>query len=169
VTKLLPKLGPTLGGTTVTITGTEFTGANAVQFGTSSATSFTVVSPTVITATAPPLPAGIVDVTVTNAIGTSAISSKDHFKYAPTVEDVSPNSGSTAGGNAITVTGTGFAVGTGATVFKFGKAKATGVSCASSTSCTMTSPPGVGGTVDVTATVNKVVSPLNVSDKFTYS
>ena len=33
----------------------------------------------------------------------------------------------------------------------------------------MTSPPGAAGTVDVTATVNKAVSPVKANDKFTYS
>jgi len=33
----------------------------------------------------------------------------------------------------------------------------------------MTFPPGAAGTVDVTATVAKAVSSVNVYDKFTYS
>ena len=45
--------GPAAGGTAVTITGTNFTGATAVKFGTTAATTFTVNSATSITATAP--------------------------------------------------------------------------------------------------------------------
>ena len=70
--------GPTTGGTSVTVTGTAFTGATAVHFGTATAT-FTVVSSTSITATAP-AGTGTVNVTVTTAGGTSATSA-DKFTY----------------------------------------------------------------------------------------
>ena len=53
VTSLSPTSGPTGGGTSVTITGTSFTGATAVTFGATAATGFTVNSATQITATAP--------------------------------------------------------------------------------------------------------------------
>ncbi len=56
---------------------------------------------------------------------------------APTVTSVSPNSGTTAGGTAVTITGTNFA--TGATV-TFGGTAATNVVVASSTSITATTP-----------------------------
>ena len=46
VTGVSPTSGPTAGGTTVTITGTGFTGATKVLFGAVAATSFTVVSST---------------------------------------------------------------------------------------------------------------------------
>ena len=169
VTKLAPKVGPVAGGTSVTITGTEFTGATAVSFGSAAASSFTVNSPTSITAVAPAASPAIVNLTVTNTAGVSAISTKDHYTYAPTVEAVTPNAGSVSGGTSVAVTGTGFAPGSTATLFKFGKAKATAVLCSSSTSCTMKSPAGVAGTVNVTATVNKAVSPVNApGDSFTY-
>jgi hypothetical protein len=86
------------GGTTITITGTNFTGATAVTFGSTPATSFTVVSKTKITATAP-AGTGIVDVTVTTAGGTSSKTSKDHYTYvpAPTVTGVTPTTGPKAG------------------------------------------------------------------------
>ncbi len=64
----------------------------------------------------------------------------------PTVTAVSPNSGPSTGGTALTVTGTNFT--TGATV-KFGTTAATGVTVTSATSLTATSPAG-SGTVDVT-------------------
>ena len=62
----------------MTITGTGFTGATAVDFGTTPATSFTVVSDTTITADSP-AGTGTVDVTVTTPGGTSATSSADQF------------------------------------------------------------------------------------------
>ena len=81
---------------------------------------------------------------------------------------MTPSSGPTAGGTSVTVTGTGFALGS-ATTFKFGRTKAASVSCASSTSCTVVSPAHEAGTVDVIATVSKAKSPTSAGDRFTYS
>jgi uncharacterized repeat protein (TIGR03803 family) len=81
VTSISPQAGPTFGGTTVTISGTYLTGASAVSFGGTPASSFTVNSATQITATAPAEAAGTVDVTVTNPSGTSPTSSADQFTY----------------------------------------------------------------------------------------
>lgn len=64
--------GPTAGGTEVQVHGSNFTGATAVLFGTTPATSFTVHSDGHLTAVAPAHAAGPVDVTVSNAEGTSA-------------------------------------------------------------------------------------------------
>lgn len=80
VTEVSPLEGPAEGGTTVTITGTNFTGASAVNFGESPAASFTVNSSTSITAASPP-GTGVVDVTVTTTPGTSALKPSDHFTY----------------------------------------------------------------------------------------
>jgi hypothetical protein len=108
VTGISTTRGPTSGGTSVTITGTGFTGATAASFGSTAANSFTVGTSTSITAVAPAAPAGTVDVTVTNAGGTSATSAADQFTFIapPTVTAVSPNSSPLAGGNWVTVTGT---------------------------------------------------------------
>jgi hypothetical protein len=82
ITGLSPSSGPITGGTTVTITGTGFTGATAVGFGGIPATSFTVVSDTEIQATAPAVPqAGTVDVTVITPAGGSAQVTADQYDY----------------------------------------------------------------------------------------
>jgi hypothetical protein len=81
VAKLAPKKGPSTGGTSVTVTGKNFSGATAVTFGTVNAASFKVISPTQITAVSPGEPAGTVDVRVTTPGGTSAASRHDHFKF----------------------------------------------------------------------------------------
>lgn len=167
VTKVSPVKGPASGGTIVKITGSGFAGATAVHFGTHSA-SFTVVSSTTITATAPAQAVGTVDVTVTNAVGTSPVSTADHFKYTPSVTAVTPSKGTTAGGTSVTVTGSGFALGS-ATIFKFGSPKATAVNCSSSTTCTMLTPPHAAATVNVKATVAGIASPKSSGDQFTYS
>jgi alpha-tubulin suppressor-like RCC1 family protein len=84
VKKLAPKSGRELGGTSVTITGTNFAGVTAVKFGSTEATSFKVNSPTSITAVSPAHTHGKVFVIVSTANGTSATSGKGvhaSFKY----------------------------------------------------------------------------------------
>jgi alpha-tubulin suppressor-like RCC1 family protein len=168
VTKLSPVTGPASGGTVVTITGAEFAGVTGVTFGGAPASEYTVISPTSITAVAPASASGYADVRVSAVGGTSPTTAKDRFKYVPTVTSVSPNAGPVAGGTSVTVTGSGFTVGT-ETMFKFGKVKATAVSCTSSTSCTMLSPAGLAGAVDVTALVGRLASLASPADLFTYS
>jgi hypothetical protein len=81
ITSLNPATGPMAGGTTVTITGTNFTGATAVMFDATAAASFTVVSDTSIKATTP-AGVGIVDVFVTTPSGTSATTPADEFTFS---------------------------------------------------------------------------------------
>ena len=70
------------GGTSVTISGVNFTGATAVTFGTAAATGVVVNSATSITATSPP-GTGTADITVTTPAGTSPANPFDSFKYIP--------------------------------------------------------------------------------------
>jgi RHS repeat-associated protein len=65
VTSVSPCTGSTSGGTSVTITGSNFTGVTGVKFGTTAASSYTVTSSTSITAVSPTGSTGPVDVTVT--------------------------------------------------------------------------------------------------------
>ena len=81
VTSVSPGAGPLAGGTSVTITGTNFSAATGVSFGSGPAESFIVASSSTITASSPDEPAGTVDVTVTTPIGTSATSAADQFTY----------------------------------------------------------------------------------------
>jgi hypothetical protein len=80
VTAVAPTSGPAAGGTSVTITGTNLTGATAVHFGAALATALVVHSATSVTATSP-AGTGTVDITVTTAGGTSAIGAADRFTY----------------------------------------------------------------------------------------
>jgi hypothetical protein len=81
VSTVSPAQGSTAGGAIVTITGTGFTGATTVRFGTSRGTGLTVLSPTRLQVTAPPRPAGMVHVRVTTPLGSSATSMRDHYTY----------------------------------------------------------------------------------------
>ena len=75
--------GNDAGGSTVQISGTGFTGATAVDFGSTPATSFVVNSGSSITAVAPGGADGTVDVTVVNGGNPSPTSSADQFTFAP--------------------------------------------------------------------------------------
>ncbi len=109
VTGVSPSSGTTAGGTTVTISGTNLTGATAVHFGPSAATNVAVNGAgTQITATSPP-GTGTVDVTVTTAGGgTSQTGAADRFTYVAPPPPPPPSSPpAVAGGAPTTATGTG--------------------------------------------------------------
>ncbi len=145
-----PNTGTTLGGKSVTITGTGFTGASVVNFGGIAASGLTVVSDTQITAMTPAHAAGAVDVSVTSLGGTvTAVSAYTYAVFPPTVATVSPNTGTTLGGTAVTITGTNL---TGASSVTFGGAAATGVTVVSDTEITVTTPLHTPGVVDIVVT-----------------
>lgn len=141
-----PNQGSSGGGTLVTITGTNLSGATAVHFGTRSATSVTNVSPTQVTAVSPS-GNGVVGVTVTTPGGTSNPVS---FFYvgAPFKQSLSPTSGSTAGGETVTITGTGLST---ATSVSFGANDAT-PTVVSDGQITVAAPAGAAGSVGVSVT-----------------
>ncbi len=170
VTAVTPDSGSPNGGTSVTITGTDFTGASAVSFGTTPAHDFTVDSATEITAHSPES-SGTADVTVTTSGGTSAINAPtDWFTFSvpsPTVTTVSPASGPTVGGTSVTITGTNF---TGATQVRFGAVPATTFTVNSDTSVTATSPSEAPGIVDLSVTTGSGTSnPIRPADQFDFS
>jgi uncharacterized protein YhjY with autotransporter beta-barrel domain len=169
VTSISPTAGPTSGGTTVTLTGTNFTGVTAVTFGATAATGFTFINATTITATAPAGSAGTIDIRVTTGGGTSATSAADQFTYvtAPTVTAVSPTAGPTGGGTTVTITGSGFAAAAGTGAVKFGATNAT-YTINSNTQITATSPANSAGTYDITVTTVGGTSATSAADQYTY-
>ncbi len=146
-----PNIGSILGGTSVTITGTGFTGATGVSFGLFAATNVTVVDDTTITCTTPAVAiAGLVNVTVTGPGGSGVLI--NGFTYenpTPNPTTVNPNTGSTAGGTAVTITGTGFTGATGAT---FDGVAATDFTVVNDTTITCTTPAHAAGSVNVAVT-----------------
>ncbi len=83
VTSVVPDRGPTSGGGLVTVSGSGFSGASSVKFG-SAAAAFTVNSPVSLVARVPAGPSGgaTVDVTVQGPDGTSPRASGDRYTYA---------------------------------------------------------------------------------------
>jgi hypothetical protein len=170
VGKLSVKKGPAAGGTAISISGVNFTGASAVRFGSTEAKSFKVTSSKLITAESPAGPTGTVDVTVISPNGASVVVKGDKFTYEnPTVMGVSPSTGTKAGGTSVTVTGSGFALGA-ATSIKFGSKAVVGVECTSSTTCIATTPAATkAATVDVTVKAGGKGSKKSAADRYTYN
>ena len=149
ITSISPVTGSAAGGTTITITGTDFTGATAVTIGGVAASSFNVVNSTTITAVTPAHAAGAASVLVTTATGTNVANSLFTYAAAPTVTSISPTTGSTSGGTAITITGTNF---TGATAVGINSVAATNVTVVNSTTITAITPAGSAGPAFVEVT-----------------
>jgi hypothetical protein len=163
VTKVSPAYGSPSGGTKVTLTGTNFSGATAVLFGSTAGTVQSInKAGTQIVATAP---AGTdsVHVTVTNATGTNSAGTADTFSYLPQLTKISPSSG--AAGAKITLTGTNLKT---VTAVSFGGVAATNVKAVSDTSVTATVPAS-SGTVSLTLTSPGGTSATVTKGAFTYS
>ncbi len=169
VSSLSPTSGSPSGGTSVIITGANFTGATAVIVRPHNATSFTVNSATRITAIAP-AGTGTVDVTVTTPQGTSATSAADHYIYqavaAPTVTSRNPNKGIETGGTTVVIRGTNFI---GATAVKFGNVNAASFTVNSTTKITAISPAAGAGIVHITVTTPGGTSATSNSDLYTFT
>ena len=105
--------------------------------------------------------------TVTVTVNGQSGSLTNGFTYVvpPTVSSVSPSSGSTAGGTAVTITGTNFVA--GATV-TFGAAAATNVVVVNRTTITATTPAGSAGAVTVTVT-NPGVQSGSLTNGYSYA
>jgi hypothetical protein len=110
LTSAVPTTIYTGGGDEVTITGTGFVAGATVTIDGNPATSVTVVNAHTITCIAPAGSAGAVDVAVTIGLDTETLVAELTYDSTPPVviTGVSPSSGTTAGGTAITISGTGF-------------------------------------------------------------
>jgi glycerophosphoryl diester phosphodiesterase len=141
VTGFTPASGPV--GTTVTITGSGFTGVTAVAFGTVAA-SFTVDSDTQISVTVPTGAPASSKIRVTSPGGVALTGTP--YKIPPTVTGFTPASGPV--GTTVTITGTGF---TGATAVAFGTVAAA-FTVVSDTEISATVPAGAPATSTIRVT-----------------
>jgi hypothetical protein len=165
VSGLEPSIGPETGGTEVIVRGSKFTGATAVEFGTTSV-SFTVTSRSKIAAIAP-AGAGLEDVRVTTPAGTSAIVAGDEFTYTspePTVRQLTPDEGNALGGAHVRIAGTNL---TGATAVYFGAHPVKSFTVESS-GLIVTKAAWGYGTVDVTVVTPEGTSAITPGDEFSY-
>ncbi len=170
VTGLSPNYGPTSGGTEVAITGSGFTGATQVNFGSATEYEINVVNDSTIDVWAPGESAGIVNVTVTTPGGTSSTSSADHYAYGgpavvPAVTSVSPSSGPLGGETQVQIDGSGFS---NATAVYFGGAQAEFYAPSDSVIDVYSPSASAAGAVDVTVVNAFGTSSTSSADQFTY-
>ncbi|WP_426061864.1 reprolysin-like metallopeptidase [Hymenobacter sp. B1770] len=134
VTSFSPVSGPV--GTSVLITGTNFTGATAISFNGTNAPSFTVNSATQITATVP-VNATTGPVSVTTPINTSVSAASFTVIPAPVIASFTPTAG--GAGTVVVITGSFFS---GATQVAFNGTAAPTFTVNSATQITATVPSG---------------------------
>jgi hypothetical protein len=84
VTTVDPAAGPSAGGNVITVRGSGFYPATAVQFGVTKAPHVHVISPTQLTVTVPAHDPGVVDISVRSDYGTSAADKADQYTYTDT-------------------------------------------------------------------------------------
>ena len=146
-----PAVGYMGGGNTVTITGSNFDNGSTVTVGGTPA-SVTYLSPTSLRIITPAGTAGPADIVVTN-LDTQTGTGAGIFTYSPymtpLVSSVSPNTGTTPGGQDITVTGANFV--NGCTVM-IGSYPAADVVFVNSSTLTMKTPASAAGLFSVTVT-----------------
>jgi hypothetical protein len=164
VTWVSPNSSTTSGGPTVSVQGSGFVPGVSVSFSGTAGGAVSVSSSSQLTVQAPSRVGGVVDITVTNAAGTSPTSGADVFTYTPTITSISVNTGPTAGGTVVTVYGSGF---NGVNQLWFGGSGA-GFSVVNDGQLTTTSPPRVSGTIDIIVSTNGFRSPITGADQFTY-
>jgi hypothetical protein len=179
VTGIAPNAGPTGGGQSVTITGTDLTGATAVTIGAVACTGVSVVSPTSLTCTTGEYMTGtgsiLVNVSVTTPYGVGTANSAYTYQWLmPTVTGIDPVSGPKTGGTLMRITGTNL---NGASQVLIGGSPCTGiVATATLLTCTTGPYPPVSATamnaVTASALVDvRIITPggdLVLQSRFTY-
>lgn len=177
VTAVSPPAGPVGGSQSVTLTGTNFVNGSApddttVSIGGVACTSVNVTSTTSLTCDTGANTAGLNDVTVTTAGGTSSPYSGYLYRDAPTVTEINPVLGPADGGTTVTIKGTNFVNSSAPddTTISIGGVNCGSVSVASTselTCVTGSSSTAVYNSADVTVTTKGgTSSPL--SGAFTY-
>ncbi|GAA5015815.1 hypothetical protein GCM10023258_00810 [Terrabacter aeriphilus] len=166
VTSLSVVAGPLAGGSVVVIGGRDLAGATSVTFGSTRAT-FTVLSATSVRATVPAHAAGLVNVHVATASGSSKGYAANAYAYVetPTLTSVSPTVGSATGGTVVTLTGTDLSR---ASEVRFGDTPARSVVRVSATTVRATTPAHDAGPVDVRVVTPGGTSPATSRARFLF-
>jgi hypothetical protein len=154
ITSVVPSSGSTAGGTTVVITGANFSSDARVTFGGTQAT-INVSNSTSIIAIVPAHSAGAVNVVVTNSDNQSVTAAGGFTYVAPpavAVTSISGTSAAVAGGTTVTIFGANLPT-TGTATVTAGGASATNVRLTSSNFLVATLPAHAAGAVDVVVNV----------------
>lgn len=142
VSSISPVGGPVAGGTAVTISGTNLSGAIDVSVGGVTCASITANSATQLSCTTGAHLAGSASVVVTTANGGNADNTLYTYVAQPSISSISPTHGPTAGGTSITITGADLATAQQVTVSGLG---CTGLVVTSATSISCNTPAGSSG------------------------
>ncbi len=169
-TSVAPTAGPIGGGTSATITGTNYLvgGTYTILFGGVAATGVNVTSGTTIDVVTPAHAAGGVTIQITDAAGQTVSSGANAFRYyaAPTVTSISPTADTTAGGTGFTLSGGNYLVGGTYTVL-FGVTSAGAVTVVNSSTITGSVPAHASGQVSITVS-DAAGQGATLSNAFTY-
>lgn len=153
---IYPAAGSVSGGNAVTITGTGFgavEATGAIKFGSVASPSYVInAAGDTIVATVPAGTLGSATVSIQYGVSGTSTAKLVYGTYtylnAPTTTAVTPSGGPVAGGNTVTITGTGF---TGATGVSFGGVNAQSFT-ATPTSITAVAPANPAGSKTITIT-----------------
>jgi formylglycine-generating enzyme required for sulfatase activity len=164
-----PSVGPAAGGTLITLTGTNLTGATGVTVGGVAASTVQVINATTVTAVTPAGSLGAKPVGVTTAFGTATLASAYSYRPAPTLASVSPSTGPAFGSTLITLTGTNL---TDTNLWDWAVVTVGGVACTSvqrvsPTTVTAVTPAGTVGAREVAVTTP--FGTASLAGAFTYT
>lgn len=159
VAGIYPAAGSVSGGGAVTITGTGFgtvAAAGAIKFGNVASPSYVInAAGDTIVATVPAGVTGQVTVSIQQGVyGTSTaktLFTSYTYVAAPTATVITPSSGPIAGGNTVTITGTGFTGVKGVSGVQFGGVNALSYTV-NSTTITAIAPANTAGSKTITIT-----------------
>ncbi len=175
ISSVSPNAGTTTGGQEVTIFGSHFINVTGVSFGAIPASSYVVVSQSMMTAVTPAQADGAVNITVTTESGTSQSEALYTYRtpVQPTLVSLTPSTGSSEGGSWVVLEGTGIRDVVSVT---FGGVTSTQFGAISDTQLLVIVPAGLIGVADIvltteggTATLSKAfsyvapISPLDMA------
>jgi hypothetical protein len=143
ITDVSPVGGPTTGGTSVVITGTNLTSTNSVTIGGVAAT-VTGNTDTTVTVTTPSSAAGVDNIVLQTWSGAATVTLNNAYTFVapPTITSFTPTTHLTSGGGTVTLTGNNL---TNTTQVTIDGVVATDVTVNSSTQVRFTVPAGTAG------------------------
>ncbi len=109
VTSIFPNGGPIAGGTAVTLSGKGYEAGMTVSIGGVNCSGLTVLSATRLSCATGPHALGAVDVVATTTYGSGTLTNGFTYQTAPSIGSITPSSGTSNGGTAVTIYGANFA------------------------------------------------------------
>lgn len=172
VSSLNPASGPTVGGTIVIISGSNFVEGATVVFGGTPAVAASFNAGTgQITALSPAAAAaGPAQVRVTTPAGISPVTDAAEFTYGaakPVITAITPNSGTVFGGETVVISGVGFLGTVCPGGILFGTSVVQQCTVINDTTIQVTTPPGQSGPTVVVVTTPNGTS--EIVENFTYT